>query len=152
MLSHPVIIPSCKHLVGQNEPERFLCPVRATRVYLSRTPDGAYPVSEYIILRHPNPLVKTTKGHVATWIKNTIKLAYAAAVDHPDPVNVNAHEVRAVAHSLVAYSGSSLEEVLEGGRWSSEDSFFNHYLREMSRDAAGSSTPFVAGGHILYLQ
>ena len=56
--------------------------------------------------------------------------------------------MRAVAHSLAAFSGASLKEVLEGGRWSGQDSFFKHFLRDMSSDLSGPAAkgPVVIGG------
>ena len=136
-----------RHMVGRREPERLWCPVRVTQVYISRTPDGPYLAADARILRHPTPTMNTKKSHVALWIRQAISLAYEKAADKPDKVHVNAHEVRAVAHSLVAYNGASLEEILEGGRRSAKGSFFNHYLRDMSRRVR--TAPFVAGGRLL---
>ena len=145
----PVIIRSMKHLVGRHDLERLLCPVRAVTVYISRTPDGAWPVEEEIILRHPDPLIRTTKGHVAVWIKNAISMAYVQAKEVTDDIHINAHEVRAVSHSLVAFDGASLNEILEGGRWKSSGSFLQHYFRDMSRSSATSGRPIVVAGRIL---
>ena len=94
-----------------------------------------------------------TKGHIAMWIRNCVQLAYEAAGKSSDAPHItNAHEVRAVAHSLVALSGASLEEILEGGKWASSGSFFEHYYRHLNRPAAGSSsTPVVVGGRVLGL-
>ena len=138
-----------KHTVGEREPERLLCPVRAIIAYKSRTPDGPYPASDSVLLRHPKPTIKVTKGHIATWVTEAVKIAYAAATEKPDSVHCNAHEGRAVAHSLVAFSGASLEDVMEGGKWSSSSSFFRHYLRDMSTTSTAKSTKVVAGGRLL---
>ena len=149
LVSPPMVIPSLKHLVGRKEPERLLCPVRATQVYIRRTPDGPYPAGDSRVLRHPKPTMSTGKNHVALWIRSAISTAYNAAAEKPDKVHVNAHEVRAVAHSLVAYNGASLEEILRGGRWAASGSFFNHYLRDMSHSTMARTTPIVAGGVII---
>ena len=144
----PVQIHSMDHCVGQGEPERLWCPVRCTQVYLARTPNGAYSVQDTRVLRHPDPNHKTTKGHVALWIRMAISTAYTAA--GADPVNVNAHEVRALAHSLSAYSGATVSEVLEGGKWSSANSFFRHYLREMTGATGSLRAPIVAAGRLVH--
>ena len=148
-LKKPVIFSSLKHLYGAKEPERLLCPVRAAIVYKSRTPDGMWPADREELLRHPVCTQNVTTGHIAEWIKNAIKLTYEAA--NAGVIDCNAHEVRAVAHSLVAFSGASLEEVLEGGKWSSSGSFFRHYLRNMEQ-LRGKNVTVVAAGKPLQLQ
>ena len=135
-------------MFGPDEKERFLCPVRAVIVYKSRTPDGAYAAGDHTLLCHPSPGVTTKKSVVALWIRQCITKAYDAA--QLDSKHANAHKVRAVAHYLCLYKGATLEEVCEGGRWSSKQSFFNHYVRSMDGTSAGSaSLPAVAGGQIL---
>ena len=41
----PFVIKSLKHMFGKRDKERFLCPTRAVTVYISKRPDGPYPVS-----------------------------------------------------------------------------------------------------------
>ena len=64
-----------------------------------------------------------------------------------DP-HINAHEVRALAHSLAHYRGASLKEVLDGGRWRGGESFFRHYLRDMTGSLEGpaGTAPVVIAG------
>ena len=145
----PLVIPSMAHLVGSKELERLWCPVRAIEVYMARTPNGAYSVEDTRLLRHPDPTKRTTKGHISLWIRNAITEAYTAAGSDPDSVHVRAHEVRAVAHSLVAYDGATLQEILEGGRWRSSGSFFRHYLRDVSSSLESASGPVVVAGRVI---
>ena len=149
LIKTPMNIHSLKHMYGREEKERLLCPVRAVTVYISKTPNGPYKASDDRILRHPTPTITTRKNVVALWIRKTVELCYKSAKDKPDLIHVNAHEVRAVAHSLVAYNGASLEEILEGGKWGSKESFFKHYLRDLTHTAAGNTVPVVAGGRLL---
>ena len=146
----PIRIPSMYHLVGGAEAERFWCPVRALDIYLARTQGPEYSKEDIRLLRHPNPKVATTKGHVAMWIRRAVSLAYESAGKGGEDPHVNAHEVRAVAHSLTAYNGASLKEVLEGGRWTGEQSFFKHYLRDMSGVLSGPAgkAPIVIAGRV----
>ena len=147
----PVKIPSMFQLVGPREPERFWCPVRAVDIYLTRTQAPEYSADDTRLLRHPNPKTTTTKGHVALWIRRAISLAYAHAGSGSEaPHHVNAHEVRAVAHSLSAYTGASVQEVLEAARWQGEESFFRHYIRDMSHSLTGPAgqAPIVVAGRI----
>ena len=103
-------------MYGRHDTERFLCPIRTVNIYRTMTPDGPYPVGNDIILRHPTPTVSTKKSVVALWIKKCIELSYEAA--RLDLDIINAHEVRAVAHSLSHHVGALLEEVCAGGRCS----------------------------------
>ena len=136
------------NLVGRDEPERFWCPVRAIDIYLARTQNKDYSPEDTRLLRHPSPKITTTKGHVAFWIRHTVTLAYEAAGRGGEDPHVNAHEVRAMVHSLAAYRGASLKEVLDGGRWRGDESFFRHYLRDMtgSLDGPAGSAPVVLAG------
>ena len=149
-LPRPVQVPSMFQLVGPREPERFWCPVRAVDIYLARTQGQEYDSGDSRLLRHPNPRVKTTKGHIALWIRRAITLAYEHAGRGDDAPHVNAHEVRAVAHSLAAYNGASLQDVLAGAGWHGEESFFQHYLRDMSGALAGpaGTAPVVIAGRV----
>ena len=149
VVQEPFRIPSMNQMVGSNEPERLWCPVRAVEVYLARTPNGPYSVEDTRLFRHPVPTMRTTKGHVSMWIRNTIKEAYAAAGKDTDLVHVRAHEVRAVAHSLVHYDGATIAEVLEGGRWRGSGSFFRHYLRDVAGSVEKLSGPCVVAGKVL---
>ena len=116
---------------------------------MTRTPNGPYSVEDGRLLRHPSPTTRTTKGNVAQWIKTAIVKAYeAAGVDTTD-LNFRAHEVRAVANSLAAYDGATLEEVMAGGRWRTPNSFFRHYLRDMSATLQHLSGPVIAAGRLV---
>ena len=83
------------------------------------------------------------------WIRNTIKEAYSAAGKDTDTVHNRAHEVRAIAHSLVAYDGATIAEVLEGGRWRSSGSFYQHYLRDVATSVENLNAPIVVAGKVL---
>lgn len=137
-------------LVGRQEPERFWCPVRAIDIYLYRTQGPEYSQEDSRLLRHPKPKITTTKGHVAYWIRRAVSLAYDSAGRGGDTPHVNAHEVRAVAHSLAAYNGASLQDVLDGAGWHGEESFFRHYIRDMTAALAGPAgkAPVVIAGRV----
>ena len=64
-------------------------------------------------------------------------------------MHVNAHEVRAIASSLVHYSGASIKDIMAGGRWESSGSFFNHYWRDMASALGPMSTAIVAAGQLV---
>ena len=149
-LPPPVKIPSMFQLVGHREPERFWCPVRAIDLYITRTQGPEHDPQDIRLLRHPNPRVSTTKGHVALWIRKAVTIAYEQAGTGEHSPHVNAHEVRAIAHSLAAYNGASLTEILDGAGWHGPESFYRHYLRDMSGSLAGpaGTGPVVVAGRI----
>ena len=144
----PIIIPSMSHMVGQREPERLLCPVLAVTKYLARTPNGQWSSQDERLLRHPNCKRKTTKGNVSMWIRSAVVLTHEAAGQSPAD-GTRPHEVRAIASSLLASAGATMDEVLEGGRWRSKNTFFNHYLREMGDTLQRIGAPVVAAGKVL---
>ena len=135
-------------MVGPRDEERLLCPVRATELYVRRTEGPPYKVSDIKLIRHPNPLMKTRKSHIARWIRLAITTAYEAAGEKPE-FDIKAHEVRAVANSLIAYSGATTSEIMKAGRWQSQESFFRHYCRDMSAALGARRSPIVAVGRLL---
>jgi hypothetical protein len=44
---------------------------------------------------------------------------------------VKAHEVRAISSSWSIFNSASLTEILSGGFWRSDNTFYYHYLRSM---------------------
>ena len=126
-LPSPIRLPSMFQLVGRQEPERFWCPVRAIDIYLYRTQGPEYSQEDSRLLRHPKPKITTTKGHVAYWIRRAVSLAYDSA-----------------------YNGASLQDVLDGAGWHGEESFFRHYIRDMTAALAGPAgkAPVVIAGRV----
>jgi len=141
------VIPSLSHMYNRHDVEHFLCPVRAVNIYRAMTPNGPYPAENDLFFRHPTPTVSTKESVIVMWIKQCIHLSYDEA--GLDRTAVNAHEVRAVATSLLNHVGAPLVEICVGGRWTSTNSFFHHYLRTMTGTPAGSTRPVVAAGKLL---
>ena len=134
----PFIIPSMAHLVP-DEPERLLCPVRATELYIRRTSDPSFLKGRRNLLLHYDPnIVKTRASHISQWIVNAIVTAYENLdSDTPRVLQVRAHEVRAVANSISYFNNVSLTDVLDGARWRSRGTFIGHYLRDAHREVDG---------------
>ena len=134
----PFNIPSMAHLVPL-EPERFLCPVRATDLYVQRTSEPGFLQNRRRLLLHYDKEVKETRAsHISQWLVNTIVTAYERA--DPDTarlLQVRAHDIRAMANSLTYFNNVSLGEVLQGARWRSRGTFIGHYLRDAQREIDG---------------
>ena len=118
-----------------DDPERFLCPVRCLRLYMSRTVDR-HRLSRRLFV-HCNPDLSDIKvTHISRWIVKCITDAYAKeGLDMPD--QVRAHELRALAGSWAHWSGISVEDIKQSLCWKSSGVFQNSYLRNLSEVADG---------------
>ena len=149
----PYTIPSMALLVP-GEPERLLCPVRATALYVKRTSDPAFlQHRRRLLLHHDRSILDTRLSHVSQWIVNAIVLAYENAdPDTARVLQVRAHDVRAVANSVSYFNNVSLPEVLQGARWRSRGTFVGHYLRDAQREVDGlyRLAPVVVAQRIIH--
>lgn len=139
-LPKPFVIPSTSHLVTDYV-DRLLCPVRVAKIYEKRTQKPDFLQGRKRLLLHfkPNILVTRT-AHISQWIVDCITTCYENASNSScQNLKLNAHEVRAMAHSFAYFNNVSLSEVLEGARWKCASTFSNHYLRDMSVSTDGIS-------------
>ena len=134
----PFIIPSMAHLVPQ-EPERLLCPVRCTDLYIQRTSDPEFLQHRRRLLLHYDKSIRETRlSHVSQWIVNTIVLAYKNVDEEAARLlQVRAHEVRAMSSSISYFNNVSISEVMESARWRSRGTFIGHYLRDAHKELDG---------------
>ena len=134
----PFMIPSMAHLVP-DEPERLLCPVRATELFVKRTSDPHFLQGRRnLLVHHDRTITQTRASHISQWIVNAIVTAYQnVSEDTSRVLQVRAHEVRAVANSIAYYNNVNINEVLEGARWRSRGTFIGHYLRDAHREVDG---------------
>ena len=99
----PVMIPALGPSMGEDLPERFLCPVRALRYYLKLKHKGQDPNNWFrrllcvFKLGHTGDISKQT---VSGWIRQLIKQAYSEVQDEDIPhlthTNFQAIELRAL--------------------------------------------------------
>ena len=76
---------------------------------------------------------------ISSYIKQTIVAAYNEAEALPDDViardlNIKAHQVRHVAHSLGQLGQLPLSDIIRTGNWSTPNTFIKHYLQHLSDD------------------
>lgn len=141
-VSLPICFPSLGDFVGNDLPDRFLCPVRALKVYVDRTKKSGLRKGRKRLFI-PYQEGRTTdlrKNSFSQWIKRTIKAAYDAAEKSEEVCQlhrVSAHETRALSSSWALFSGSSVEAILEAATWRNSTTFTSFYLRDMSRQADG---------------
>ena len=116
----PVTIPALGPSMGEDLPDRLLCPVRALRYYLKLKHKGLDHNNRFrrllcaFKLGHIGDISKQT---VSGWIRQLIKQAYSAVQDEDIPhlthTNFQARELRAFASSLAFHQNYSLKQVME---------------------------------------
>lgn len=131
----PIVVRSFKNLVGIDSVDRFLCPIRALKVYLHKS-------NKPSILRERKklflPLNKTSNQEITTvGIKNLLLSAIQEAYRAVDPklgsnFDLRVHDLRMLSHSLAKASGVSIENILTSGRWKSKSTFTNFYLKSLA--------------------
>ena len=115
------------------ESERFLCPVRAIKVYQSRTlnlREGKRLLFIAYKKGHQGDICKNT---VSGWVKSLLVKVHEEVTDGILSLhNTRAHEVRALASSLAFRGNMDLEDVMQSCSWRSKSTFSSFYLRDVS--------------------
>ena len=149
---HPLprdfVLRSLSGVLGPEDEERLLCPVRALRWYQHRTQGLSRPRHLFVSVRDcSRPM---SKAAISFFVRHLIKVAHQ---DFPDKLasllKVRAHEVRAVATSLLWNTNRNLSDVMEAACWRTPSVFANHYLRLVQRsqgDSFGLGPVVAAGG------
>ena len=153
----PVTIPALGPSMGEDLPDRFLCPVRALRYYLKLKHKGLDPNNRFRRLlcafKHGH-IGDISKQTVSGWIRQLIKQAYSAVHDEDIPhlthTNFQARELRAFASSLAFHQNYSLKQVMEAASWRNNNTFVSFYLRDLSQMGdVTTAGPFVAGQKVI---
>ena len=124
----PVTIPALGPSMGEDLPDRLLCPVRALRYYLKLRHKGQDPNNRFrrllcaFKLGHTGDISKQT---VSGWIRQLIKQAYSEVQDEDIPhlthTNFQARELRAFASSLAFHQNYSLKQFMEAASWRNDN-------------------------------
>ena len=144
---------SLEALIKASSQDALLCPIRALRIYLSRTKPVRGPRRRLFL-----PLVPAgdkprdiTANTVSSWVKHTVMQAYARStrpthdqelrqlygVDEKEVANFHraAHESRAQSASYrFDKSHPSLAAIMKACYWRSSNVFINFYLREITME------------------
>ena len=114
------------------EQERLhcLCPVRALRVYISRT--QGFRLCDQLFVCFANPVrgKALSKQRLSHWIVEAIALAYSSK-GLPLPVSLHAHSTRGMAASWALFKGVSLEQVCSAAACSSPHTFVRFYCLDV---------------------
>ena len=142
-----VTIRSLSDRVGPDMEERFLCPVRAVRIYIRRTADMREGKKALFVSVKAGVRREISKSTVSGWVIKGIKGCYESASLDP-PAGVRAHDVRSQASSLAFADQVALEDIMQACTWATPNSFISFYLKDLTaqRDGLYKIGPLVAAG------
>lgn len=132
--------------------DRSLCPVRALKHYLHRTKSLRANRSRLFIPLAPGRTKQLSKATLSNWVKDVIKSAHRTATDSDARLSrCNAHELRALATSVLFTHTHSLSSVMEAACWRNHNTFSHFYLRDiaLSNSQLSSLGPIVAGQGVI---
>ncbi len=104
----------------------LLCPVRALRIYVTRT--RSVRSSEQLFVCHGGQQKgkAVSKQRLAHWIVEAVALAYQSQGE-PCPLGVRAHSTRSVASSHALAHGASLADICRAAGWATPNTFARFY-------------------------
>ena len=151
---HPLprdfVLQSLSGILDPEDEDRFLCLARALRWYLHRTEDSSHTRHLFVSVRdYTRPM---SKAAVFFFVRLLIKVTHQ---DFPDGLasllKVRAHEVRAVATSLLWNTNRSLSDVMAAPCWRTPSVFSSHYLRLVQRSQGDCFAlgPVIAAGGVV---
>ena len=149
-ISQLITIPSLKGFLnsGWDESEdRFLCPVRSLVSYLDRTADIRGVKKRLFVSFQSGKQSDICSMTISSWIRNTIKLAYADS-SFQTPENIRPHSVRSAAASWAYKGGVSFPHLMESCYWHSQNSFTSFYLKDCCAQSGDKFTlgPVISAG------
>ena len=148
----PIAVPALEQVLAQGEEDLLLCPVRALKRYLKITKTARPVCSRLFVSSHKNVKKAISKNTISYWIRQVINDAYKHSQERDlSQVQVKAHEVRAVATSLLFKKNSSIKEVMDAASWRCQSTFSSFYLRDVTHQSLDLHTlrPVVAAQHLV---
>ena len=148
-LPREYVLKNLSDLVGREDEERRMCPVRALKFYMEATKEVLpRPRSLFVSVRDKTrPL---SKNAISFFLRETIQQAIQPE-GAPAPAGVRAHSIRGLATSLNFWKNRSLAAVLEAATWKANTVFVSHYLKDVQRtyEQCHSLGPIVAAGAVV---
>ena len=129
-----VTIPSLRDFLGPDLAlDAVNCPVRAIKVYLSRTQDLRGDRPELFIPYKHGAKQSIAPATISSWIQKTVRFAYEeASEDEAAALHVRAHDLRAVSTSWNLHSMVRLSDIMRAAQWRSHTTFTAFYLKDMA--------------------
>ena len=128
----PIVrLPALTSILGGDDEDRLLCPVRALRFYLQRVrPFRRATQRRLFISYNPDFPSDISLQTLSRWLKLVIQQAYQSSALPP---STHVHEIRAWSASLAFQHSVPLNSILEAAYWRSVSSFTQYYLRDTHR-------------------
>lgn len=144
-------IKDLSQLVGPEEPERYLCPVRALKFYVQRTKKLRGP-NDHLWCSVRDPSRPLSKNALSFFLRSLIKEAHEQCADSEMSIlKVKAHEIRAVSTSVAFSRNLSVKDLVKSTFWRCKSVFASHYLVDVQTVFEECSTlgPFIATDTVL---
>ena len=139
---------SLRDFVGSLPDEMLLCPVRAVRVYVSRTSSiTPRPRSLFVSPRAPSrPISKNTLSY---FLRSVIFQSLPSPPSSSS--SVRAHSIRTISTSAAYSRNVALSDILAAAMWSSSTVFTSFYLRDVQFTSVNGFGlgPVVAAGAVI---
>jgi len=150
-------IPALAPVLDRGLPDRKLCPVRAVKVYRSRTSDirKGTKMRKLFISYKQGFQTDIHKNTFTGWIKALIKMAYSKCPNNIIELsNCRPHEIRALSASVAFKANLNLDDVLKSCTWKKHTTFTNHYLKDISmiQDDLYCLGPLVVARNVLQVK
>jgi len=126
----PFEIPALSPLLGFDDEDRLLCPVRALREYVARTARHRPQCRGLFVTTNSASPKHVAKNTVSFWLRDVIRSAYSDVP--PDLVaqcRLVPHETRAIATTLAFRENRAIREIMDAACWrcnSSKQLHFTH--------------------------
>ena len=149
----PFVIPALP--TDKDLPVAPNCPVRALKYYHRRTSEPSVRKGRkklFIPLKDNHQGMEISTSTISRWLCTIISLAHDQLPrERRLELNINAHEVRAVATSLHLFHSSLPKAVMQAGRWRSDSAFASHYLRDLASiyEDLIETGPLVAASRVI---
>lgn len=133
-------VPSLTSILGPDDEDRFLCPVRALRAYIERTAGFRGDKRRLFISLNRLYARDIAKPTISRWIVSMVRLAYQTSLaERSVQCPIRAHELRAIGSSLALAKGVPISQILHAGYWRSETTFVSFYLRDFAARSSDGS-------------
>ena len=128
----PLVLHAFFPVPGTAEEQRYnlSCPVRALRIYLTRT--AAIRKSDRLLVsyRERSPGLAISSQRLAHWLVEAVTKAYTMS-NMPAP-KLTAHSTRGVATSVALLAGINWDVIRQTASWKSDGAFRKHYYRHVT--------------------
>nr|XP_055035574.1 uncharacterized protein LOC129423361 [Misgurnus anguillicaudatus] len=108
-----------------------LCPVRALRMYVSRTEGFRQSDQLFVSWAKPRSGQPITKQRLSHWIVDAISLAYSSK-GLTAPSGLRAHSTRGMSTSWALFKGVTIQDICDAASWSSPHTFARFYKLDVT--------------------